>query len=399
MIPRKSELATLVLRHVHAFELRHAGGRDHTWCHVTERYWIPKGRRLISKMLHNCMICKWIRARPDRHRVPAAPLPFYRVPKAERKQPFSVTGMDAAGPFFVKHGRTSKAKRWLLVFTCGLTRAVHFELANSLDVDSFIMAFARFVGRRSCFPRVVISDNGGNFRKGEEVLRALVDDLNKHRNKLDERYDHIDWVFSPPYSPSMGGVFERIVQEAKKAITNVLPHVGLLNDEELNTAITVAEGILNNRPIAYRRNEADDIVPISPSHLLTTGRAHDMIPIGNITSLGRRWLLLQHALDDIWASLVKQMRPYLTQRDLPKQTRGSKLQPLKVGDVVVMLDRTKRGHWPRGRIQEIYPNSKDNQVRMCDVLCEGKIYRRSIATLMFLNGEEDKSTSSERRSE
>ena len=61
-----------------------------------------------------------------------------------------------------------------------MTRAVHLELASSLDVDSFLLAFARFVSRR-CAPTDVCSDNGTNLRAGECELREAVTRPNESR--------------------------------------------------------------------------------------------------------------------------------------------------------------------------------------------------------------------------
>ena len=57
-------------------------------------------------------------------------------------------------------------KRYLCLFTCAATHAVHLEMAWSLDTDSFLAAFSRMTDRRG-IPVEVISDNGTNFVSGE----------------------------------------------------------------------------------------------------------------------------------------------------------------------------------------------------------------------------------------
>ena len=53
------------------------------------------------------------------------------------KPPFSFVGVDCFGPFSVKRGR-SQVKRYSVLHTCLVTRAVHIEVAYSMDTDSFI---------------------------------------------------------------------------------------------------------------------------------------------------------------------------------------------------------------------------------------------------------------------
>ena len=72
-------------------------------------------------------------------------------------------GVDYAAPFLTKQGRgKSITKRYLCLFTCCATRAVHLEMTWSLDANSFLSAFSRMTSRRG-LPLEVISDNGTNF--------------------------------------------------------------------------------------------------------------------------------------------------------------------------------------------------------------------------------------------
>ena len=59
-------------------------------------------------------------------------------------------------------GEVSQDERYLCLFTCLATRAVHLEMAFALDTYSFLNAFYRMVSRRGK-PEEVVSDNGGNF--------------------------------------------------------------------------------------------------------------------------------------------------------------------------------------------------------------------------------------------
>ena len=75
--------------------------------------------------------------------------------------PFTHSGVDYFGPIQVRHGRKTE-KRYGVLFTCLTTRAVHLEVAHSLDADSCIMAIRRMVARRGK-PAHIRSDRGNNF--------------------------------------------------------------------------------------------------------------------------------------------------------------------------------------------------------------------------------------------
>ncbi|KAJ8044178.1 hypothetical protein HOLleu_11564 [Holothuria leucospilota] len=75
-----------------------------------------------------------------------APLPSVRMKQPLRA--FSRTAVDFAGPFLTKQGRGRvQQKRYLCLFTCLLSRAVHLEVAYGMDTDSFLNVFNRMINR------------------------------------------------------------------------------------------------------------------------------------------------------------------------------------------------------------------------------------------------------------
>ena len=60
---------------------------------------------------------------------------------------FDVMGTHLFGPILVKVNR-GQVKRWGYIFTCFKSQAIHIEVLSSLEADSFINGFIRFVSRR-----------------------------------------------------------------------------------------------------------------------------------------------------------------------------------------------------------------------------------------------------------
>ena len=57
---------------------------------------------------------------------------------------FTQCGVDYFGPFLIKEKR-KEVKQYGALFTFLNSRAVHIDVANSLETDSFIMALRWFI--------------------------------------------------------------------------------------------------------------------------------------------------------------------------------------------------------------------------------------------------------------
>ena len=84
------------------------------------------------------------------------------------KPPFTNTGVDYFGSIEVRRGRV-KVKRYGVLITCLTVRAVHLEVAHSLDTDLCINALRHFQTRRGQVS-ILRSDNGTNFVSAEREL-------------------------------------------------------------------------------------------------------------------------------------------------------------------------------------------------------------------------------------
>ena len=149
----KGHLSKLLVRFQHQM-LKHAGvGTVITSLRNT--YWIIGLRRCVKSVQRECVSCRRLEAPACKQSV--APLPELRV---KQSPPFTVTGLDYAGPLFCVD--LPSKKFYILLFTCAVVRAVHIELTDSLSLNDFLLALRRFVARRG-LPSVFYSDNAKTF--------------------------------------------------------------------------------------------------------------------------------------------------------------------------------------------------------------------------------------------
>ncbi|XP_075250919.1 uncharacterized protein LOC142343116 [Convolutriloba macropyga] len=114
---------------------------------------------------------------------------------------FTHTGVDYIGPIEVKFLRGT-SKRWCRLFTCLKTRAVHIEVAQSLDTDSRIAAVTRFIARRS-FPSATMINNGTDI---VAAAKEFMNEWDKAKIESDLAQKMILWKFNPPGAPDFGGI-------------------------------------------------------------------------------------------------------------------------------------------------------------------------------------------------
>ncbi|PFX16015.1 hypothetical protein AWC38_SpisGene19739 [Stylophora pistillata] len=166
-------------------------------------------------------------------------------------RPFAQTAVDFAGPFYaVQRREKPRQKRWLCLFTCLETRAVHLEMAWELDTNTFLSAFARFNSRRGV-PKEVTSDRGTNFVGAVSGLKKVIRQLDRKHLQTKTVELGVIWRFNPPAAPHFGGAHGVIVKAAKKATYAVVGERDV-NDEELITVFAGVVSLLNFRPSTYQ---------------------------------------------------------------------------------------------------------------------------------------------------
>ena len=121
---------------------------------------------------------------------------------------------------------------------------------------------------RRGLPEEIYSDNATNFKDADKKLKALLLQLDEDKIKESTSNKGIIWHFTPPLAPHFGGVHESMIKSAKKALNAILGNADI-TDEELMTALTGAEALVNSRPLSYLSANPHDDIPLTPNHFCT----------------------------------------------------------------------------------------------------------------------------------
>ena len=360
LLDQNHRLTTLFVLDAHKRVL-HNGTRE-TLAELRSLYWVIRGRQVVKKLLRNCVTCRRYEGTPCEG-LPSPPLPAFRV---SRSRPFQATGVDFAGPLYVKASDAPRAmKVWMALYTCYTTRAVHLDLVPDMTAGTFLRSFRRFVARRG-MPAKMLSDNAKTFKSASDAIAKTLDSPEVKKFFGDV---HVDWQFNLEKAPWQGGVFERMIKSAKRCLKKAIGRNCLTFDELLTLVIEV-EGVLNSRPLTYVY-DGDVTEPLTPSHLLVGFRILTLpdatVPVGvdddyTPENLTRRATHLAKTLEKFWK---RWKREYLLElREFHRTAgHGGASHALQPGEVVTIYDDNhQRGMWRLGRIEELIPGA-DGQVR------------------------------------
>ncbi|KAL7852267.1 hypothetical protein SRHO_G00180520 [Serrasalmus rhombeus] len=378
ILPKDHRISELIVQEVHK-ETCH-GGRNHVLSQLRQKYWIPNATALIRKVLSKCVTCRRLQGGTGQQLM--ADLPTNRVLPDE--PPFTKTGVDYFGPFNVKRGR-STVKRYGIIFTCLTVRAVHIEMAQSLDTDSFIHALRRFIARRGQVLEMR-SDNGTNFVGAERELKKAIQEWNTSKIENTLLQHSIKWMFNPPSGSHHGGVWERMIRSIRKVLNTTL-RMQNLDEEGLHTFLCEAEAILNSRPITTPSNDPNDMEALTPNHLLLL-KTRPSMPPGLFERedlyARRRWRQVQYMADIFWKKWVREYLPELQKHQ--KWTRVSR--NYVPGDIVLIVDESpERNSWVLGRVTHTVQD-EHGLVRRVRVKTNTSELDRSITKICLLQATE-----------
>ncbi|XP_068742123.1 uncharacterized protein [Montipora capricornis] len=294
--------------------------------------------------------------------------------------PFTNVGVDCFGPITIRRG-SSTVKRYAVLFTCLSCRAIHIEVAHSLDTDSFVNAMRRFISKRGR-PKEIRSDNGSNFVGGEKELREAINHWNHQQIYKFLLHESTKWTFNPPAGSHHGGVWGRFIRTVRKVLAALLKEQ-TLDDEGLLTLMCKVEAIVNGRPMRKISDDPQDCEALTPNHLLLL-RSGPVLPPAALVKedqYSNRWRQAQYLADVLWHRWVCEYLPSLQQR----QKWSAPMRNFAVGEIgLVVHEKSPRGSWPLGHAQEVYPNKSDGHVRRVKVKTMKSTLERPVDKITLL---------------
>ena len=326
-----------------------------TFYTLRQRFYLVGGRNSVTKVVSKCVECQKASKRSKNQKM--GELPSERVTIAA---PFANTGLDVFGDFTVKHAGRGERKRWALLATCLVTRAVAIYPLTDMTLSSVVLALIKMQNQ---FPSLkkIFSDNGSNFKGANREMKEAMEawNLDEANNKLVEY--GLEWTFGPAYCGSYGGVWERLIQIVKNSFKACIGNK-ILTIDAFDALCSAVAGVVNRRPLTRATNSTDNMFVLTPSHFIYPynhcSSSNAILPpyperTGDV--LRSTWSTLRQIVDTFWAKWTTEYLTTLQQRDRWEKSTTN----LKIGDVCILKeDITPRERWKLGKIIEIIGDQK-----------------------------------------
>ena len=250
-------------------------------------------------------------------------------------------------------------KRYGALFTCLVSRAVHIEVASSLESSSFIQVLRHFIARRRPV-REMSSDNGANFVGARNELLHAIEEMDHREIRAKLKKENIDWIFNPRAASHMGGVWERQIKTTRKILAGLMEEYGhCLDEESFRTLICEVEAINNSRPLKTVAGEPNHLEPLSPNHILTTKSTVILPPPGKFKNsdmyMRRRWRRVQYLANLFWSRWKKEYLAVMQERHKWQHPQRSLVE----GDVVIIREENaRRNAWSLALVVRVEPDSQ-----------------------------------------
>ena len=365
ILPRKGHLTALIIKHYH-HKINHQGRGMTMNALRAKGFWITGGSSAVARYIADCVTCQKLRGPTQEQKM--ADLPKDRI---EPSPPFTFCGVDYFGPWRIKEVRR-ELKRYGVIFTCLVSRAIHLEVAASLETDSFLNALRRFLARRGPI-RISRTDQGTNLMGARNELNEALKEMNRGDVREFLQKNECDWIefqTNMLAASHMGGSWERQIRTVRSVLNAILSQSGTqLNEESLHTFMCETEAIINSRPLTtYNLASPNEIEPLTPNHLLTT-KSHVLLPPpGEFQKvdvyLVKRWRRVQYLVNQFWS---RWRREYLNSLQ-PRQKWTRQRRNMQPGDLVLVSEENiPRNCWRLARVEEAY-SDQDGLVRKVKIV-------------------------------
>ncbi|XP_070496618.1 uncharacterized protein [Chironomus tepperi] len=237
-----------------------------------------------------------------------------------------------------------------------------------MDSESTLIALTNTINLRGA-PKIIISDNGLNFKGASNILESDVNKWNVTLLKKGIITSPIEWKFGPPRSPHFQGAVERMVGLTKIILKKIIDMTTLnrklFNDFMLKAILNEVIGILNNRPLVLIPIKGTNTEILTPNYFLIGRQSIQTLPcsVNLKRTFNESYEDLKVITNILWGHWIKYYLPTILLREKWIDTK----EPLKVGDIVITVDTIVANSWRIGKIVDIIIGSK-NQVREYRVL-------------------------------
>ena len=177
------------------------------------------------------------------------------------------------------------------------------------------------------------------------------------------------WIFNPPHSSHMGGVWERMIGVTRRILDSMLLDTSKnpLTHEVLTTFMAEACAIINARPIVPVSTDPQSPFVLSPAALLTQKTNHTTTFAENleIRDMYRaQWKGVQVMANTFWQRWKDEYLSTLQKRRKWQETH----EDIKNGDIILLKEKSAaRNDWPMGIVTQALPGT-DGKVRKA-VIC------------------------------
>uniref|UniRef100_A0A915CKF5 Integrase catalytic domain-containing protein n=1 Tax=Parascaris univalens TaxID=6257 RepID=A0A915CKF5_PARUN len=249
---------------------------------------------------------------------------------------------------------TVPCKKWIALFICLATTAIHLEATKNLSAEHFLHVLRRFIARNG-YPTSVVVDNTPQFQLVKQVMQNAL-------------AAPITWRFITPFASWQGGVYERLVGLTKTVFRKAVGR-RLLDEEEFKTLVVECEAIVNSRPLTYVNSASERILrPVDflrPQAIIATqgpnpeddeGLQHIADRRGRLLGL---WKATISSLERFWKIWTHDYLMRLRERHCMEHQQPSRVTnhaPLENEIVIVAEEGLRRAEWKLGKVRKLHKN-------------------------------------------